>query len=228
MFSRSARSPSRSLDDRASADGHAIELENVSVDYPGHRALDDVSLTIRRGRVTAIVGANGAGKSTLIDVLVGVRRPDSGRVLRLESDRIAIVPQRAETAARLPVTVRDVVAMGRWAHAGAWRPLSATDRAAVLESMAAVDIVSLADERLSSLSGGQRQRAFLAQGLAQRADVLLLDEPATGLDAESVGLALSAIEREAERGAAVVVATHDAQTLDIVSETRTLASGSLV
>lgn len=190
-----------------------------------HRALDDVSLDVIRGAVTVLVGANGAGKSTLIDVLAGVRRPDGGEVRRSAPDRVAIVPQQTRTVERLPVTVRDLVSMGCWARRGLWRPLGRRDRDDVDRAMERLAIADLAHRPVAALSGGQRQRAFLAQGLTQHADVLLLDEPATGLDTTSVDLVLAAISGEAERGVAVVIATHDHDTRSLADSVVTLRGG---
>lgn len=193
----------------------AIELENVFVDIGAHRALDEMSLAVPRGAVTALVGPNGSGKSTLIDVLAGVRRPSGGSVRRTGDHRVALVPQRTQTLDRLPATVRDVVTMGCWAHRGPWRPLRREDRRSVADAMELLAITDLADRSVSTLSGGQRQRAFLAQAITQRAGVLLLDEPATGLDSESIDLVHAAIREEAARGVAVVVAAHDPGTRDL-------------
>lgn len=203
----------------------AVALHSVTVSFGCHRALDDVTLDVHRGEVTALAGANGAGKSTLIDVLAGFRRPDTGVVRRSVPDRVAIVPQQIRRAERLPVTVRDVVTMGRWAHRGLWRPLRRQDRAEVESAMRLLAISDLAERPITALSGGQRQRAFLAQGVAQRADVLLLDEPATGLDETSAGVAIAAIREEAARGVAVVIATHDHDTLSLADSVVTLRNG---
>jgi zinc/manganese transport system ATP-binding protein len=212
----------------ARAASTAIALDRVTVRYGSHRALDDLSIDVPRGVVTALVGANGAGKSTLVDVLAGVRTPDSGRVIREPSDRVALVPQGSRTIERLPVTVRDVVTMGRWALRGPWRPLRREDRRAVDDAMGLLGIADLADRPLAALSGGQRQRAMLAQGITQRASVLLLDEPATGLDSASVDLVLDAIRHEASRSVAVVVATHDHDTRALAGEVVTLRDGRRV
>lgn len=162
--------------------------------------------------MTALIGPNGAGKSTLLHAMAGLLAPRSGRLEIEAADRrggVAYVLQATEVNAHLPLTVRETVTMGRYALTGPLRRLGSSDRAAVDRALAALDIVDLAHRPLHQLSGGQRQRAFVAQGLAQDADLLLLDEPITGLDVISRRHILDAIAAEREAGRAVVVSTHD-------------------
>jgi zinc/manganese transport system ATP-binding protein len=203
-----------------------IRLEAVGVDHGGVRALHDVSLDLLPGEVVALSGANGSGKSTLLGVLSGTQ-PHRGTAVREPGVRVAYVVQRSAVPEGLPLTVRDVVAMGRWSRLGAWRPSRAPDRAIVAESIAALGLTQLARRPLRTLSGGQRQRTLVAQGLAQRADVLLLDEPTVGLDAEAGALIRDAIERERERGVAVVHATHDAEVIREATRVVALTSGRM-
>lgn len=186
---------------------HLVTLNDVRVEHGATVALDGVSLTIQRGASYAVVGANGSGKSTLIDVIAGVRRPSRGRADRAPGLRVALVAQSSAVTDRLPLTVRDTVAMARWGRsAGGGR---AADRDAVEASLRAVGLEALRNRPLASLSGGQRQRALVAQGLARGADLLLLDEPENNLDEHSQELVLVALHRERERGTAVVRTTHD-------------------
>ena len=117
--------------------------------------------------------------------------------------------QRSRAADVLPLTVRETVAMGRWGHRGPWRRLSRRDRDAVGASMSRLGISALAHRQLGELSGGQRQRALVAQGLAQEADLLLLDEPTTGLDATAQRLIADVLAELTVEGVTVVQATHD-------------------
>jgi zinc/manganese transport system ATP-binding protein len=183
------------------------ELVDVTADYGATPVLTGVSARFEAGRVSAIAGPNGSGKSTLLAVLAGLHPVRSGRV-RYEG-RVAFVPQRSALSDRLPLTVRELVRMGRWADRGAWRPLRRADRALADECLESLDLTALAVHPLSVLSGGQRQRALVAQGLAQRADLLLLDEPTAGVDAASVTRIGAAMLAEAARGAVVVHASHD-------------------
>ncbi|WP_293787834.1 metal ABC transporter ATP-binding protein, partial [uncultured Aeromicrobium sp.] len=150
--------------------------------HPGRPVLQGADLVVRAGEVTAVHGDNGSGKSTLLDIVCGVRRPQRGAVEL--PGRVAYVPQRTELDARLPVTVRDVVTMGRWSDRGLWRPLRRNDRCAVQAAMERVGIDHLASRRLDELSGGQVQRTLMARALTTGAPVIVLDEPTTGLDRE--------------------------------------------
>ncbi len=190
-------------------DGDAVELNGVDAGFPRRTVLHDVTAGIPRGRVCAVVGANGAGKSTLLDVLAGVRPPTAGSVRWASRQRPAYVVQRSEVADSLPVTVRAAVEMGRWAQRGPWRRLTAADHAIVDRRLAQLGLDGLAGQRLDALSGGQRQRALVAQGLAQEADLLLLDEPAAGLDLEARRRIDDALHAACAQGVTVVRVTHD-------------------
>jgi zinc/manganese transport system ATP-binding protein len=201
-------------------------LRDIEVRLGEVQALAGVSLELRAGEVLALAGHNGSGKSTLLSVIAGITPPLSGSVDR--SERVALVVQRSEVPDGLPLTVRDVVRMGRWAERGSWRPLTAADRGIVDDSIAALGLGGLEGRTLASLSGGQRQRALVAQGLAQRARILLLDEPTVGLDDEARGLIDTAIAREAARGVAVVHATHDAGVIRLADRVIRLDAGRVL
>lgn len=180
--------------------------------YGARVVLHASSFAIPDGAVTALIGPNGAGKSTVLNAVAGLLTPRSGRLdvpARSRRGGVAYVLQATQANEHLPITVRETVTMGRYATAGAFRRLRAADRLAVEAAMDAVAITELANRPLRELSGGQRQRAFVAQGLAQDADVLLLDEPITGLDLVSRQHIIDAIAREREAGRAVMVSTHD-------------------
>ncbi|GAA4894944.1 zinc ABC transporter ATP-binding protein AztA [Streptomonospora salina] len=187
----------------------AVELRGVAAAYGAATVLHEVWARIPARRVTALLGANGSGKSTLLGVVAGVHVPAAGAVERFHTARPALVVQHSAVSDALPVTVRDTVAMGRWARRGPWRPLAARDRAIVASSMRRLGLTALAGRPLGGLSGGQRQRALLAQGLAQHSDLLLLDEPATGLDAATQREIPGILEELRAQGATVVHATHD-------------------
>lgn len=184
------------------------EIRDVRVDYGDTRAVTDIDLDIAAGALTVIVGANGSGKSTLIEVLAGVRTVTAGSV-RVDARARAFVPQRTAVAERLPLTVRDVVVVGAWGRVGPFRRLDPPARMAVDDALRRLDITTLDRRPFSALSGGQRQRALLAQGLARGADLLLLDEPTTALDAASAALIRRAIGEETARGTGVVCVSHD-------------------
>lgn len=161
------------------------ELRDVHAGYGREDVLKGVDAHIPQGEVTALVGANGAGKSTLLAVLAGTLKPRGGEIVRASRARPAFVVQRSAVPDTLPLTVRDAVAMGRWAHRGPWRPLTRRDHAVVERALDRVGIADLSGRQLGEVSGGQRQRALIAQGLAQEADLLLLDEPSAGLDRQA-------------------------------------------
>ena len=174
--------------------------------------LHGATFTLPTAAVTALIGPNGAGKTTLLHALAGLLPARRGHLEVPAASRrggVAYVLQSTTVSARLPLTVRETVTMGRYATAGPLRRLGATDRDAVDRAIEAVGLGDLARRPLHELSGGQRQRAFVAQGLAQDADLLLLDEPITGLDLVSRQHILEAIEAERAGGRAVVVSTHD-------------------
>ncbi|MEO6318217.1 MAG: zinc ABC transporter ATP-binding protein AztA [Acidimicrobiales bacterium] len=180
--------------------------------YAARTVLDTATFTVPEGAVTALIGPNGAGKSTVLNAVAGLLTPQSGHLeipaLRRRGG-VSYVLQATHANEHLPLTVRETVTMGRYATAGPFRRLRAEDREAVDAALEALAITDLARRQLRELSGGQRQRAFVAQGLAQGADVLLLDEPITGLDLVSRQHILDAIVAERAAGRAVVVSTHD-------------------
>lgn len=193
-----------------------VQADVLDVDLAGHPVLRGIDLTARAGEITAIVGPNGSGKSTLIGVLAGLITPRAGHVEHAFPGDLALVPQDTRLSGQLPLTVGELVAMGRWRRAGFWRPLSRHDRTIIDESLETVGLTELRRRPIGALSGGQRQRALLAQGLAQRARLLLLDEPMSALDDASVSGAQAALALAMDAGAAVVVVTHDLRELSRV------------
>ncbi len=205
----------------------ALTARALGVTFSGTVALQAVDLDVARGALTVIIGANGAGKSTLLEALAGSRAPTSGHVDAHDLTR-AFVPQRAAVGEHLPLTVRDVVSVGAWGRTGPFRRMGTAERAAVDLAMRRLDIAALARHPFGILSGGQRQRALLAQGLARTADVLLLDEPTTGLDAASARLNRAAIADELQRGATVVCVSHDERLIAAADRVVELADGRVV
>lgn len=192
-----------------------LELRRVSVLYGARLALDSVSLSVPHGTQLAVVGPNGAGKSTLFKAMVGLlplrdgEMLIHGRPLAEYRDPVAYVPQREEVDWRFPVTVFDVVAMGRYGR-GRWlRRLSSGDRDAVEQCLERLAITELAQRPIGELSGGQQQRVFLARALAQEPHVLLLDEPFTGVDIATREATLQLLAGLRTRSVTVLVSTHD-------------------
>ncbi|WP_045824762.1 metal ABC transporter ATP-binding protein [Williamsia herbipolensis] len=199
-------------------------MRGVGVRFGDRWALEAVTAEFDAGCHSVVVGPNGAGKTTALDVVVGVRRPDAGSV---EAGTPAYVPQHRVVSDRLPITVGDAVAMGRW-RARRHRRLRPEDRSLVREAMDRVAIGDLRDRQVGALSGGQRQRVLIAQALAQQAEVLLLDEPTSGLDAISREVVAQVIAEEAHRGAVVIEVTHDLGAAAHAAHCVVLASGRVV
>ncbi len=200
----------------AHAHAHAdIWLSDVTAGYLDRAALEHVDLAIEPGTLLAVVGPNGAGKSTLLKVMAGLLVPWHGRVEVLrapagrEAHRIAYVPQAELVDWHFPVTVRDVVMMGRYPALGPLRRPGAADQRAVDDAIAKVGMSDHVRTQIGSLSGGQRRRVFLARALAAEPDVFLLDEPVTGVDASTQEDLMDILEDEARHGKTVVATTHD-------------------
>jgi manganese transport system ATP-binding protein len=204
----------------------AIEVRDLSVRYGDTVALRNVDLDVAAGRVTGLVGMNGSGKSTLFKSLMGLVTPDHGSV-RLEGQsvvqarrrgRVSYVPQSEDVDWSVPVSVRDVVMMGRYGMQGPTRRPRAADRAAVDEALEMVDLTDYADRQIGQLSGGQRKRTFVARGIAQGAQILLLDEPFAGVDKRSEATIVRLLRRLADDGRTVLVSTHDLHALPSLAD----------
>ena len=193
-----------------------VDLTGVSFGYAATPVIEDVSLTVDPGEYVAVVGPNGSGKSTLMRLLLGLLEPDTGtarlfgeRADRFDDgERIGYVAQGASAAKGMPITVREVVKMGRFPHVGIGR-LSSDDRTIVDDALATVGMSAFADRRITQLSGGQRQRASIARALASEADLLVLDEPTVGVDAESVDAFYDLLAALNARGITVLLIEHD-------------------
>jgi manganese/iron transport system ATP-binding protein len=192
----------------------ALKLEQVTVQYNGIPALEDVTLQIHRGEQVAVVGPNGAGKSTLFNVIAGIVRPRRGKVSVYGSGPgrhicVGYVPQRSRIDWRFPVTVTDTVMMGRIGRIGLFRWPGKRDRLKVAHALEQVGMSEFAGRQIGELSGGQQQRVFLARALAQEAELLLLDEPLSGLDMPSQESLLQILGELRRQGITMMVATHD-------------------
>lgn len=190
----------------------AVEIQDLTVSYRGVVALRDVSLTVKRSEKVAVVGPNGAGKSTLFKAIVGLIPIQHGAVHVLDGSArrgIAFVPQHTQVDLKFPVSVSDVVLMGRIGHIGWLRWGSGTDREAVKTALEQVGLVSLAGRRLWELSGGQRQRVFIARALTQGAGILLMDEPFSGIDLPSQDTILRILDELTQDGITILLSTHD-------------------
>jgi manganese/iron transport system ATP-binding protein len=202
--------------DAAHAHAHAdVWLSDVTAGYGERVALEHVTVAVEPGSLLAVVGPNGAGKSTLLKLMAGLVEPWSGRIEVLgappgrEARRVAYVPQAELVDWGFPVTVEDVVMMGRFPRLGPIRRPTRDDRRAVLDALDQVGMARHRQTQIGRLSGGQRRRVFLARALAAEPDLFLLDEPVTGIDATTQELLMDLLEAQARRGKTVVATTHD-------------------
>lgn len=193
----------------------AVELDCVCVRYGSVEALHDVTLRIPRGVSVAVIGPNGSGKSTLLGVLSGLVPITSGsaRVLGApvppRHGRVAHVLQETTVRPEVAMTVAETIRLGTYAELGLLRRQSSATRERIRTAVERLDIADLLQRQLPELSGGQRQRVLIAQGLVQDADLLLLDEPVSGLDVTSQRIIMDVIDAERDRGRTVITTTHD-------------------
>jgi ABC-type Mn2+/Zn2+ transport system ATPase subunit len=192
-----------------------LSLSDVAVGYPGQDVLRGLSFQVPHGGQVAVVGPNGAGKSTLFKALVGLLPLRAGEIrihgepLGRHKDCVSYVPQRSEVDWRFPVSVEDVVMMGRYNRQGWFGRAEARDHAQVDWALEQMGIASLAKHAIGDLSGGQQQRVFLARALAQEPHILLMDEPFTGVDAATQETTLGVLNQLKASGVTVLVSTHD-------------------
>jgi ABC-type Mn2+/Zn2+ transport system ATPase subunit len=192
-----------------------ISADHLCVGYGKHPVVEGVMLDMHPGELLVLIGTNGSGKSTLLKTLAGLIHPVHGDLHVLGQHagqlptRVAYLPQHPVSSHTLPLQVRDVVTMGRFAHLGLFKRTSSSDRAIVSSAMHRTGIDEQANKPIRDLSGGQQQRTHLAQVLAREAEILLLDEPTAGLDINGRKLVAELIAAERARGVTVVMATHE-------------------
>ncbi len=198
-----------------------IELTNVNVRYDNNLALKDATIRIPQHTFTGVIGMNGAGKSTLFKAIMGLVTPETGTIKICGDDpktaqkhgHVAYVPQNELVDWDFPVSVYDVVMMGRIGTQNIFKMATAVDHAAVQEGLERVNMTHLADRQIGELSGGQKKRVFVARALAQGADILLLDEPFAGLDATTEKSLIALFIKLKEDGKTIILATHDLLSL---------------
>jgi zinc transport system ATP-binding protein len=207
----------------------ALRFEDVSFSYgPGPPVLRDVELEVERGEFVAIAGPNGGGKTTLVRLAVGLEEPTRGRV-EVFTRRIGYLPQRAQTGIDAPLTVRELVTAGRASHTRLFGPLSARDRVAVREAIDRVGLIPQVERRLATLSGGQQQRAFIAKALAGGPELLVLDEPTTGVDVEAQDAVAALLQRlRDELGVTILYVSHEFGAVEQFVERLVLVRGGIV
>jgi ABC-type Mn2+/Zn2+ transport system ATPase subunit len=191
-----------------------LRVTDLTVKYDSRIALKDISFELNKGERLAVVGPNGAGKSTLFKVVAGVLRPSHGQVHVYGHAPdghicIAYIPQRSQVDWSFPVNVTDVVMMGRIGKLKLFRQAKARDWEVVRRSLEVVGMTGYANRQISQLSGGQQQRMFIARALAQEAELMLMDEPLTGLDVPAQEEIFRILEQLRQEGVTVLIAMHD-------------------
>lgn len=213
---------------------HELSVEHLSVRYGKTEALTDICFRARCGHTLALIGANGAGKSTLLHALAGLLRGRTGQILWNGSplhrtrQEIAFMPQRSEVDWKFPLTVRQLVAMGRYPALGIWGSLRQHDRDIIDKALSTLQLEELQERQIGELSGGQQQRAFLARALAQEAHILLLDEPFTGLDVPGMTALAELLRNLAAEGRLVIASHHDLATAPAIFDKTLLLRRSAV
>ena len=216
----------------------AVELERVSFGYrPSQRVLEDVDLRIEEGEFVAIAGPNGGGKTTLVRLVLGLERPTAGRAVLFGEPahrfsrrrRLGYLAQRSEVASDAPATVREVVSAGRLAAGGLLGPMRRRDHELVARAIGRVGLEDVADTPVRALSGGMQQRAFIAKALAGEPALLVLDEPTTGVDAESQeSLAALLARLQAELGVTILYVSHEFGAVERFVERLVLVRRSII
>jgi zinc transport system ATP-binding protein len=216
----------------------AVELRGVAFAYGAQPpVLRDVNLAVRYGELVAIAGPNGGGKTTLLRIALGLERPSAGTALLFgepaarctQRERIGYLPQRAQLGTDAPATVREVVSAGRVARSGMIGALVARDRGLVDEAIARVGLAGQASLPLARLSGGQQQRAFIAKALAGEPELLVLDEPTTGVDVEAQeALAELLDELHRDLGVTVLYVSHEFGAIEHFVQRLVLVRGGIV
>ncbi|MGB0120467.1 MAG: metal ABC transporter ATP-binding protein [Solirubrobacterales bacterium] len=213
-----------------------VVIEDVRVNYGDTVALDGINVTFGPGQVHGLIGMNGSGKSTLYKAMMGLVPTKTGTISLFgvsskearRSQRVAYAPQSEIVDWNFPVSVSDVVMMGRYGHMGWRRHAGPDDRKAVAEALSRVELDDLADRQIGALSGGQRKRAFVARGLAQGAELMLLDEPFAGVDKRSEATMTKLLRSLAADGRTIIVSTHDLIAVPALCDTVSLINRRII
>jgi ABC-type Mn2+/Zn2+ transport system ATPase subunit len=213
-----------------------IEIENVTVAYNGKIALHSASLQLQAGSIHGLVGMNGSGKSTLFKAIMGFVKPITGRVTidglpihqAQKRNLVAYMPQSEEVDWDFPVSVYDVVMMGRYGYMNLLRIPSSIDKQSVRESLERVEMWELRDRQIGELSGGQKKRAFFARALAQQGTVLLLDEPFAGVDIKTEKMTIDLLIELRQSGHTILISTHDLASITTFCDRVVLVNRSIL
>ncbi|MDH4471210.1 MAG: metal ABC transporter ATP-binding protein [Fluviicola sp.] len=200
-------------------ENHCITVENLQVNYHQQVALESVSVELPAGKITGIIGPNGSGKTTFLKAVLGIVTPATGivRFFGEELDKVrqqvAYVPQRESVDWDFPISVYDVVSMGRLNPKRWWQRVAAEDLRIIQDALAQVSLTELQHRQIGQLSGGQQQRVFLARALAQQASLIVMDEPFVGVDVASQDSILKVLQTLRDEGKSIVIVHHDLSTV---------------
>lgn len=200
---------------------HALEIEDLYVNYGKTPVLWDVSFSVPKGQMVGIIGPNGAGKSTLLKTVLGLIQGVSGRISVLGEDclskvlsKIAYVPQRGSVDWDFPITAFETVLMGRYGRLGLFQKPRKADKEAALNALETVGMLQYADRQIGQLSGGQQQRLFMARALVQNAEILFLDEPFAAVDLTTEKVLMELLKAQKNQGKTIFVVHHDLPTVE--------------
>lgn len=215
---------------------NAIDIAGLTVYYGQNPALTEVSFSLEPGQVCAVVGMNGSGKSTLFNTIMGLVPASAGRVavcgvspaVARRAGTVAYAPQSEKVDWDFPVSVRDVVAMGRYRRKHLTRRLNSADREAVAEAIENAGLAELANRPIARLSGGQRKRVFVARAMAQSATVVLLDEPFAGVDVSHQQQLIEILQGLSSQGATIMISTHDLDGVRDLADTTMVLRNRIV
>ena len=197
----------------------AVKVENLTVHYDKTPVLWEVCFEIPQGLLVGVIGPNGAGKSTLLNALLAVQKPTSGKIalfgttLKEVRKKVAYIPQRSSVDWTFPISVLDVVLMGRYGQLGLLKWPRKEDRKAALHALDQVGMLPFAKRQIDELSGGQKQRIFIARALLQEADLYFMDEPFAGIDIATEKALIQIFSELKERGKTLIVVHHDLTTV---------------
>lgn len=221
----------------SSISDNGLLVKDVTVTYRnGHTALRDASFEIPRGTITALVGVNGSGKSTLFKTIMGFLRASKGSVeilgrpvvQAMKENLVAYVPQSEEVDWSFPVLVEDVVMMGRYGHMNFMRLAKQADKDAVSNALTRVGMADFRKRQIGELSGGQKKRVFLARALAQDSQVILLDEPFTGVDVKTEDSIIELLRSLRDEGRVILVSTHNLGSVPEFCDRTVLIKGTVL
>jgi ABC-type Mn2+/Zn2+ transport system ATPase subunit len=215
-------------------ENHCITVKNLQVNYHQQVALESVTVELPAGKITGIIGPNGSGKTTFLKAVLGIVTPVTGSVrffgetLDKVRQQVAYVPQRESVDWDFPISVYDVVSMGRLNPKKWWQRVGSEDLRIIRDALAQVNLTELQHRQIGQLSGGQQQRVFLARALAQQASLIVMDEPFVGVDVASQDAILKVLQTLRDEGKSIVIVHHDLSTVATYFDYVVLLNNKLV